>query len=293
MKTVNAFVEGLKLVLRYRKYWFLLYGFNLLFALIAAYPFRILVRRYFGHSLSAGAFLTQFDFMALTNFLKDNAPALSVMTALLVVIGLFYWIFQYFFAGGLYYLFLNEDAPKDLPNFWKMAAIYFGRFMRILLIGVILWIVVLFIYFGLLEGLSVIKKHLFNEIFSSLLRGGILAIVLVIILFFNMLLDYTKTFLVLDEQSSVLKSFLKAIGFVFKHSLNTLSLYYLVSLAGAFLIVSYLLGSTFFNGEQAVSLLILFGIQQILIFLKIGLRLEFYASQIALVKMTRWPFSYF
>ncbi len=293
MKAMNSFQDGLKLVISHLKYWIVFYAFNLVFAAIIAYPAHVLISRYFGHSLRAENFLNQFDFMATVNFLRDNASGLSAIAATLLILGLFYLLLQYFLMGGIYSIYIQEEPPSDLPNFWKLCAEYFGRFFRILLIWLLLLMIVVFVYFLLIGVLNSIKSHIFDEILSSLMRGSVLFVVAMLFLFFDMLIDYTKTFLVLDNHRSVLLSFGKAINFAFRHLGSVTLLYFLLILSAVFLIAAYLFGSHFFDGRSWLFIAILFALQQVFIFLRVGLRLQFFASQIVLVKRTRWPFSYF
>ena len=97
-------------------------------------------------------------------------------------------------------------------------------------------------------------------------------------------MDDTKTFLVLDNHRRVLICFGKALGFVFYHLGSVSVLYFLLFLNAIFLIAAYLFGSHFFDGRSWFLIVILFAFQQIFIFLRVGLRLQFFASQIVLVK---------
>ena len=293
IKAMNSFWDGLRLVAKYPKHWFMFYAINFLFAIVIAYPARALVGNYFGHSLQADYFLNQFNYMAVVNFLKDNASGLSVLLAVFLVLALFYLLIQYFLAGGIYSIYIQEDPPTDLPGFFQLCTEFFGRFLRILLLGLLFLLTVVFIYFLLNGFLGLLKKHIFNEIYSSLLRGSVLFAIVLLVLFFSMLLDYTKTFLVLDKHKSVLAAFAKSVGFVAQHFGSTILLYFLLVLTGVFLIAVYLVVSRYFNGQSWLYIGILFALQQIFIFFRVGLRLQFFASQIALAKNIRKPFSFF
>ncbi len=293
MKAMNSYQDGLKLVVSYPKYWLVFYGFNVLFAIIIAYPAHVLISRYFGHSLRADYFLNQFDFMAIVNFLRDNASGLSALSATLLILGLLYGFLQFFLMGGIYSIYIQEDSPTDLSSFWKLCSLYFWKFFKILLIGFLLFLFTVFVYFLLMAILGYVKPYIPSEILSSLLRGGALFSILLLVLFFDMLLDYTKTFLVLNNQKSAMLSFVKAGKFVFRHLGSTIFLYFLLLLTEVFLIAAYLFSSRFFDGRSLLFIGILFLLQQAFVFLEIGLRLQFFASQIVLVKRKKWPFSYF
>jgi len=293
MKSFNSYRDGFSVVTKHPKYWVMFYGFNLMFAMVSAYPAHTLINRYFGHSLRAEHILNVFDFMAIVNFLRDNASGLSVLVATLFILSLLYWVLYYFFMGGVYSIYIQEEPLMNFSGFWNLCAEYFGRFFRIFLLGLLLLLVTVFIYFLFMAVLKSLKPHIFNEIVSSILRFGVLFVVIMVFLFFTMLLDYTKTFLVLDNYRSVFRSFKKAVYFVFHHLGATLFLYGLLSLTGLFLMVVYLVGCHFLTGEHLFYIGILFIFQQVVIFLKVGLRLQFFASQIVLVRRIRSPFSYF
>ncbi|NOY78153.1 MAG: hypothetical protein GXO76_09840 [Calditrichaeota bacterium] len=289
---MKSYTDGLTKVIQNKKYWLLFYAFNLMFALISAYPAHTLISRYLNHSLRAEDILRSFDFMAIVNFFRDNASGLSVLVASLFIVSLVYGVLYYFLMGGVYSVYGQKDAPTPFSDFWNLCSDYFLRFFRIFLLGALLLLILLPVYFLFMSVLRFLKPHIFNEIISSLLRGGALFLIGALFLFFNMLLDYTKTFLVLDNHRSVLFSFAEAVRFVFRHPGSTLFLYGVLCLTGLFLMGVYWVGSHFLTGGNLVSIGALFLFQQFIIFLKVGLRLQFFASQIVLVNRIRSPFSY-
>ncbi len=279
MGAAYAFNQGLKAIWQNKRIWFFFYGLNLLFAFFVDFPLRRLVFHYFGHSKSLEILLTRFDFMALTNFLRDSSSGISVLSAFFLLLVFVYWLLLYFFAGGSYYVYLFPKRDRSFPAFFQMSAFYFGSMLRLLLFFLLFGIGLLFLHLLLLQGLGMLKSHISNEITSSLLRVGFLSIMAVVFMFFKMLFDYARATVVLLNERSALVALGKSIGFVLKHFFSAIGLFYLILLSGFFLFLVYVPLKLHVSDLGTDSVLFIFAIQQIFILLQTAVRLQFYAAQ--------------
>ncbi len=285
MGPTHAFNIGFLSLWENKRIWLFYYGLNLIFAFLIVYPFRVLFLNYFSHSESLPDLLQNFDFMALTNFARDAASGLTVLFAVFLLLALVFWLLQYFFAGGAFYVYLFPERNRSFPSFFQMSARYFGPMFRLFLFSLVFGIVVIVIHLILLRGLAALKPHLSNEITSSLLRGGVLLITGIIFLFFKMIFDYAKAELVLSARRSAVSALFRASGFVQKHFFSTMGLFYLILFSGFFLLLIYLPLNHLVLNSTANSAILLFLFQQVFVIFQTGIRLQFYAAQGNYLKM--------
>ncbi len=285
MGPTHAFNIGFLSIWQNKRIWLFYYGLNFLFAFLVMYPFRLLFFHYFSHSGSLLRLLQHFDFMALTNFARDSGSGLLVIFSVFLLLALIFWLLQYFFAGGAFYVYLFPERDRSFPSFFQMSARYFAPMFRLFLFSLLFGVGVILIYLILIQGLGALKPHLSNEITSSLLRASILAITGIIFLFFKMIFDYAKAELVLSAGNSAVRSLFRAIRFVAGRFFSTLGLFYLILLSGLFLLLLYLPLDRLMLDWTADSAVLLFLFQQIFMIIQTAIRLQFYAAQGNYLKM--------
>jgi len=286
MIAFKAFVAGSLMVWQRRKLWLGLYVCNLIFALVLIIPARSLLARFFADRLAGGTLAEQFNFAIWAVFLKQNFPSVSLLFNLMFVLGIIYWLFNAFLNGGILMQFVNPEQKFNLGSFLTTCCYFFVRFFRLLLIGlgvivlVFLLSSVIFALVGLLAG------NIENEIVKSLLRLLAAGSVLLILLFFNMILDYAKIITVVWDELKVLKAVRLAMGFVRSNFGKTLILYFGISFLALILLVLYFSIHGWLKGASAMVILATFLLQQIYIISKLGIRLDFFASQMYLYRQT-------
>ena len=98
----------------------------------------------------------------------------------------------------------------------------------------------------------------------------------------NMSFDYAKIVTFKEGRRSMLLASLRGIGFVFRHPLKTMGLYYVLVVLGALLLGLYASMAPGANQSTTAAVVWAFVIGQIALVVKLMLRLWFYAGQMAL-----------
>jgi hypothetical protein len=208
----------------------------------------------------------------------------GVPSAVFIVV-LLYIILHVFLAGGILSIF-NMDSPKfTLKRFFYGSGTYFPRFFLLMLISWIFFIAAgIFLNEGFNSILDNVAENSLSEVtpfYLGLLFGAILFF---LILFIQMVFDYARIKIVLEDRKNVLKSALEAFGFVFKHLGSTLGLYYLILLVYFVVTIVYIFIKELIPQSAFLGVLIAFLLQQLFIFALIWVRCWLYSSQLELYR---------
>jgi hypothetical protein len=310
MKIFWNFGRGFMATGRIPKMVLFLFTVNLFFSLLLAIPMYNSLKDSFGRS-EVGSRMTQdFDYIWWQEF-RDEARGLettfspsiigkgAILTNLdnliqmrlfssppiLLVFGLFYIILHTFLAGGILSIF-SQDAPRfTMKQFIQGAGSHFLRFLGLMLFS---WVFIIAIG-GLLRDvfisiLSGISSNSFSEVTPFLIRLGFSALIFIFLLFIQMVFDYARIKVVLEESRNILKSTLEALAFIFKYPFSTFGLFYLILLFQVAVTVIYILLQEIIPQSNLPWVLAAFIIQQLFIFSVIWIRCLLYSSQMQLYR---------
>lgn len=313
MRSIINVIKGFKATKQTARMVLLLFILNLAFSLILAVPVYHSLIESFGDSLVAERMAKGFDFLWWEEYrdqseglektftpsiigkgaILNNLEGLILMTffnlpPIVLILGLIYIIFRTFLAGGILATFNISEPKFSLKKFFGEAAGFFSRFFLVMLVS---WLF-FFGFLGLLNrGFSTIRYSVaqssFSEITPFALGLFFSSIILFLIFFFQMLFDYTRIQIVVEERTNVLVAIRDAIRFVFRHPGSTLALFYLLVLANLGVTLIYLLLKNLVPQSTSLGVLAAVLIQQIFIFAVIGIRCWLYASEINLYKYWR------
>ena len=287
-----------------------LFVVNLLFSLLLAIPMYNSLKDSFGRSEAGSRMAKGFDYVWWEEF-RDEARGLettfspsvigkgAILTNLesliqmrflslppiLLVFGLFYIILHTFLAGGILTIF-SQDAPGfTLKEFIQGAGSHFLRFFGLMLFS---WVFIIAIgsllQDALISILSGISSNSLSEVTPFFIGLGINALIFILLLFIQMVFDYARIKVVLEESRNILKSTLEALAFVFKYPFSTLGLFYLIFLIQVAVTVIYILLKEIIPQSNFPWVLAAFIIQQLFIFAVIWIRCLLYSSQMQLYK---------
>jgi len=287
VKIWKAFSTGIKKINHHKRIWFLLYGIQFVLALILVLPLRSQWNAMIGHSLAGQEVLQGFGANVFIEFITHYAQTVSSEMILLFVIGLVYLTLTLFLNGGILGSFSQKYGEYSANVFFKNCGHYFGRFVRLFLFS-LLFIAGAFLA---LQGLEtpcgrIAKDSEPLRVIFWLARHLIL---LFLVFFINMVFDYAKIMTVLEERRYMIKTGLRAWGFVLKHLWKTLGLYCLVATIGLAFFVLYTLAGKSIEVSTGLGVLLLFLWQQLYALGRTWVRLLFLASQVTLYKGTSEP----
>jgi hypothetical protein len=199
----------------------------------------------------------------------------------ILVFGFAYLCLSAFLNGGVIGLYAEERRSFSVSRFFSFAGLYFHHFFAITMTSVLLYFIVYkFLSIWIFAFIHLFTSAGMNDHLIWFIHLVGYCVVLVIIIFFNIVLDYTKIILVIEKKDSAWLSLWEAIKFIVKHFLQVLGLYSALAVIaiGMVLIFGLIFNALNHNPVFLVILLIIF--QQVFILLKIGLRLTFYGSQL-------------
>lgn len=294
----RVFKSGVTQSLRNKKLLLTLFVINVVFAIFLTLPIRSSLNTSLGHSLMSERLVAGFDFKYLFEFLKEYNHVVNTVAPLIFFTGIVYLLLSTFLTGGIIEIFSAAvSAPTHLwradlqgqsqqgftlARFMSGCGRLFPRYVKLLLISIVLWLLVFILYIILkLPKLAPTGTSVEESLPFWL---GVVKMVLTIFAAFlvNMILDYAKIITAVEDRRKMFRVAWDAVKFVFQNLGRTLGLYYLVLLVGIIFLGVYLFISGIISTTSGFWIFVLFLIQQLYILSKLWVRMTFYSSQIIL-----------
>jgi len=310
MKVFINFIKGFTNTRKAARMILLLLIVNLSFSLILALPLYHSLEDSFGNSLVGERMAEGFDYLWWEEF-QDEAKGLEEtftpsiigkgsilnnlegllmirfldLPTIVLITGLLYIILHTFLAGGILSIFNKEEVKFSLGEFFRSAGSHFFRFFLLMLLSWFFFILFPFVSFGILGSiLENVRENAFSEVTPFYLGLLFNAVVLFLFLFIQMIFDYGRIKIVLEESRNVLKAAFRAFGFIFRHLGSTLGLFYLLFLVQVMVTLLYILIQGFIPQSHFWGVLVAFLYQQVFIFSLIWVRCWLYSSQMELYR---------
>jgi hypothetical protein len=279
MNIAKAYTKGFIQTAKYPRMWFIMYFANLLMALLLALPMLSVLKSNFGHSDFFNQILSAYDATVFNEFSYYFGDAISAVTGGIKWLLLAYFLLSVFLTGGIIRT-LNDDQFST-ASFFGGGAYSFFRYL-----GLSILVALIQIFFLIVIAASVggyIGTHL--DSFQSELTAYFIGIAAAVVYFFiflifNMVSDYGKFYLELNDSHNIFKAFWDGIKYVFKHFIKTLSLYLILLFLPAVIMYVYLYFEKDYKMATSVGILIVFLMQQAFIFLRVFLRTWILSSEL-------------
>jgi hypothetical protein len=303
MTVWRAFDDGWRRALRAPWIVIGLWMSTLLLALPAALTLRRMISDHLGSSLAAGPavagvnfdwwneFLAQaggvgqtfvpaiLGFAAVLKNLSAIVDAGSVPTVIAALIAV-NTVISLFLAGGVLDR-LARDRATGPYGFFSACGVFFFRFLRLGALAAALYLALFAWLHPLLfeRAYTALTRDLTVERTAFIYRIGLYLVFGALVLLVNILFDYAKIRMVVEDRRSAIGAVVGAARFIRRQPLAAIGLYLLNALAFAVVLALYAI-TVPGAGENWVWLALLVG--QLYIVLRIVVRLMFAASQIAL-----------
>lgn len=211
-----------------------------------------------------------------------NGEILSVNRVVLAagILFLFAWAF---FGGGIITRYARPDEPRNRADFFSVSARFFFRYLRLLVLSLLVYWAV----FRWVAGpLHTLMDRLMRDItveFAVLLYTVLYYLVILFLLMLgSMAMDYAKISMVIEDRHSAVLAFFHGLRFVFARPLRTSGLYLLLALVGLALLLAYGVVAPGAGQSRDLTLIVAFLISQLFLLARLILRLWFLASQTVL-----------
>jgi hypothetical protein len=287
-----------------------LFILNLLFSLVLAVPMYHILKDSFGQGETVEKMAEGFDYLWWEQFRYDSqgvaktfSPSIIGKGALLdnwdsllhmnffnlppmiVALILLYILFRTFLAGGILSVYKNSAEKFEMQKFLRGAGTYYLRFFLLMLFSwVFFYLIGGILYRKFVTILRNISSSSYSEIPSFYFGLLFSAIILILFLFVQMVFDYARIHVVLEDRRNVFSSFLKSLFFVLRHPGSAFGLYYLLFLVSVALAVVYSLVIGILPDSGFMGVLAGLIVQEIFIFGTIWIRCWLYAGQMELYR---------
>ncbi len=209
-------------------------------AAIAALPIYRGILFFTGYSLVSRELLTGFRIEWLTDFSFNSVGSLDRYAAFIALIGLISIPVNTVLAGGVVSRFREPEASFSLGGFFRDTGRYFWRLIRLMIIGLVCyWLV--FRVFNQWLGQWVAERTYDwpddRSVFAA--RAAVWLLLLGGLGFVNLVMDYARVKLVLEDGTSAAGAFLSSLGFSLSRLRRTATIYVVPMLASLALLGIY------------------------------------------------------
>lgn len=255
----------------------LLYGLTLGLALLAALPLYTTLKAEDQDSRAFLNLLNGFDYTVFSDFMHRSARAIRPLMSVGRWLGVLYVFLSVFVAGGILSRIAQPvgsrpGVPFHMGTFWTACSHYAGRFLRLfgvtllfVLVGAGIWLVAgSLVSIGLNDTLT--ERGLFwvGGVFF-----GLFVLTATLLLCIG---DYAKVLMFREDERHAFRAFGRAGRLVLRNPGKTFSRYWLLIGIGTGLFALYFLVDDLITMRNWPTILILFVVQQVLIFARVGLK---------------------
>ena len=264
-----------------------LWLFNFLFGSIVYFLCSGLFSQSIGRSTLSCAFLKKYDFGIMSEVLIHKGSVLQMLFRVEILLIFAYFFVIIFLNGGILWILTQPrtDKSKNIKRrfcgiFFQGAGQYFGRFFRLAIYSLPLWIIA-----GILAAVVALIGHSFsadgsNEaaiFYTVVVTTGISLFLLFLI---RMILDYARIRIVVEDSNKVFSPLIQSVIFVFKKFWKTMALYYLLILTGIILAGIVLILEMRLTISSIEMVFLTFGIAQVFILVRNWTWIAFQAGQL-------------
>jgi hypothetical protein len=262
-------------------FWF----YTLVFALAVALPAGAILYSELGHSLYAERMLENFDPQWLVEMLNETGGLpLDVFPPLIALVAAGYVLLSTFLAGGALTVFASEEGLYRPGLFYEGCGRNFWRLFRLLLVSAV--------FYGVVVAVSVALKALGKSIWGQGMeerplvifgwfRTGLTVLLLLVV---NMIFDYAKIRLVVEDSRKSWRAALGSVKLVFRNLGATTATYGMVALIAVVLALAYGAVCGFIPRNLALWMALLLVLQQAFVLGRIGVKLLFFGSQLEIYR---------
>lgn len=279
----NVLVQSARDVYHNMKFIFLFWGTNAAFALLLTLPLYRLLNENLNRSLIGSSLTHDFNytwFLQFTNIFKNNVDELPY---LIIAVTAIYTLIQTFYLGGLISVF-HFPQKNHFSDFFYGSVKYWYRFLKVLLISIVLYVALFLLNNYLGEIISSVFSGKGNELAEIIFRSLRYLLLIFLIGIVTMISDYTKVSLALSDSEKVFREIEKVLRLMKKNFYLIFSVFLLVALLGAFGSVIYNLLEALVPSEPVYFLILAFVLQQMLVIFRLYIRMFFYSTEVNIYK---------
>jgi hypothetical protein len=205
---------------------------------------------------------------------RESVPVAAALGIYLVT-----WIFL---SGGVLDRYARQ-RPTRAHGFFAAAGVFFWRFLRLAAVAAaVYWFLFAYVHEKLFDQWYVsVTRDLDVERTAFFWRAGMYSVFGALLVAANVLFDYAKVRLVVEDRRSALGALTAAIAFIARNPGQVLALYAL-NACGFILLVALWAAIAPGAGGAGPSIWVTFAVTQLYVVVRLAMKLQFMASQTAL-----------
>ncbi|MGB6865800.1 MAG: hypothetical protein WBE11_08905, partial [Candidatus Aminicenantaceae bacterium] len=218
MKVLSSFGNGIKRAFLEPKMVVVLWLVNFVSASVIYFLFSGYLSDVIGNRLVAANFLKGFDFETFFELIIHEGEAWHwIFYVAFILAFLYYWV-SLFLHGGILVMLkargitgeLKGRDPRFAPAFFQGAGKYFGRFFRLTIYSLLVWLGFGVFYFVLNLALKLLESGGTNE--QAIFYLFWVRVVIILFLYFlaRMICDYARIWIVAEDSKAVFGSLIQA-----------------------------------------------------------------------------------
>lgn len=283
ISTKQALQHGFGWVFRHKRIVLAWWLANVMAVAALTVPLMISFHRFFGKSLESGRLSQRLSIERIAEWFVNNPSLPFSVGAQAAIVLMIYMLVSTFLLSGTLAMLLPIAQEDGKASFWGNAGRYFPRLLRVMLLSLLVYGIALFGFRMVTSWMSPILNNSINERTVALLTWLKLGILGAGWLFLKAYFDVLKLILVRDNTTKVLRNLWKALRTYVSLLVPIIQLALYIALLSGLIwwLGSFLAG---LPGEKtAGAMLAVLLIHQFVVILRIGMRLGYYGSVMAVV----------
>lgn len=291
MTISQAISSGLRATWRAKWMVLIFFACNLLFAAAVAAPMHKAIADHLGASMTGQQMAHGFDWSWLMEFQIAYAPFLESFSIAIVYSSILFLALNAVLSAGAFEIYTQHQRAEhsaiaspgwDLHAFGRGMGKYFLRFARLVLVATVFYFVAFWFWNGpVANGLDRLFVNSAVERWHFYLNWLRVALLIFSVVVINLVVDYAKADIVIDEHRSSLAALGHAAGFAWARFGRVLAIYLSLAVLTGIAIFVYSAFARFFPQSSVATIFIWFVVAQILLCLRWTLRLASWGATVA------------
>jgi len=280
MNIFRAYISGFKSTGRTWAMTTFIYVVNLILAVMVSIPFLGTLKQKAAFSMSVQDLLAGYDHTVIEELFNETMVQIGQYVREGFWIALLFFIVSIFLTGGILHIFSDKSYPFTFERFFSGSLKFFPRFLKLSLYMLIIYLlitVLIFLFIFLISAGSISSGGSEKTVFFIVLPG--LVFWLLLMIFFLIIADYARFSIVRNESGKVFVTLFRSLKFVSRKFPFTYGLYLMLIVAPVVLLYLYTLLSDVIGMTSGIMILVMFIIQQLVIWAKAFTRIWTFASQ--------------
>lgn len=283
MRFLTSLKCGLLQALGQGKMVVTLWAVRFVLALLIAFPILRWLGQAFDRRPEADVVLHGFSLEILSTLLQQNGERVLTVLGGLILAGLVIsLLLDTFFAGGILSVLGARREGTFLLRFFEGSGYFFGRFFRLALIG---GLTTLLVTGALAGGLTKLADLLGAETASDrtlfYFHLARLGICLLVVLYFSLVLDYSRVRVVLQDRRDMFRVFRRSLVFVLSSLGSTFAILFSFGVLIFFLFAFFLFVDTHLPGTSWKFIMAGILLQQVVMLVRSGLKVGLVGAELA------------